>query len=79
MEAIERYPSLSNTYPRAFIHGSYLQVSKTYDKVLHPDELVELVSGEYNETYTILDFLPGLDLITNGAILVTAEIASFGL
>ena len=73
------YSSLPSTYPRAFIHGSCLQLSKTYDKVLHPDELVELVSGEYNETYTILDFLPGLDLITNGAILVTAEIASYGL
>ena len=78
MEAIERYSSLSNTYPRAFIQGSYSQVSKTYDKVLHPDELVEPDSGEYNETYTILDYLPGFDLISNEVILVPAEIASYG-
>src|SRR5215510_8023725 len=78
MEAIERYSALSSTYPRAFIQGSYFQLSKTYDKVLHPDELVEPVSGEYNERYTKLDFIPGLDLITNETILVPAEIASYG-
>ena len=78
MEAIERYSSLSNTYPRTLFKEAYSQVLKTYDKVLHPDELVEPDSGEYNETYTILDFLPGFDLISDEVILVPAEIASYG-
>src|SRR5918995_6480454 len=34
MEAIERYSSLPSTYPRTFIQGSYLQLSKSYNKVL---------------------------------------------
>jgi thioglycine synthase len=77
MEAIERYSSLSSTYPRDIVQGSYLQLSKSFDKVLHPDELVEPVSGDYNERYTITDFLPGLDLLTNKTVLVPAEIALY--
>ena len=36
MESIERYCSLPSTYSKSFIHGTYLELSKTYTKVLHP-------------------------------------------
>ena len=77
MEAIERYSSLSSTYPRTFIQGSYLQLSNSYNKVLHPAEVVEPVNQEYNDKDTIMDFLPGFDLLTNENVLVPAEIALY--
>jgi ribosomal protein S12 methylthiotransferase accessory factor YcaO len=77
MEAIERYSSLSGSYHRAFIQGSYLQLSKSYNKVLHPDEVVESTNQEYNDKYAIMDFLPGFDLLTNEKVLVPAEIALY--
>jgi thioglycine synthase len=77
MEAIERYSSLPSTYPRTFIKGSYLQLSNSYDKVLHPDEVVEPVKLEFNDKDSILDFLPGFDLLTNEKFLVPAEIALY--
>jgi ribosomal protein S12 methylthiotransferase accessory factor YcaO len=77
MEAIERYSSLPSTYPRTFIQGSYLQLSKLYNKVLHPAEVVESVKEEYNGKDTIMDFLPGFDLLTNEKVLVPAEIALY--
>ena len=77
MEAIERYSSLSNNYPRTFIQGNYLQLSKSYNKVLHPDEVVEPVNQAYNDKDSIMDFLPGFDLLTNEKVLVPAEIALY--
>ena len=77
MEAIERYSSLPSTYPRTFIQGSYLQLSKSYNKVLHPAEVVEPVKEEYNDKDAIMDFLPGLDLLTNEEVLVPAEIVLY--
>jgi thioglycine synthase len=77
MEAIERYSSLPSTYPRTFIRGSYLQLSKSYNKVLHPAEVVEPVIQEYNDKDAIMDFLPGFDLLTNEKVLVPAEIALY--
>jgi thioglycine synthase len=77
MEAIERYSSLSSTYPRTFIEGSYLQLSNSYNKVLHPAEVVEPVNQEYNDKDAIMDFLPGFDLLTNEKVLVPAEIALY--
>lgn len=77
MEAIERYSSLSSTYPRTFIQGSYLQLSKSYNKVLHPAEVVEPVNQAYNDRDSIIDFLPGCDLLTNEEVLVPAEIALY--
>jgi thioglycine synthase len=76
MEAIERYSSLPSTYPRTFIQGSYLQL-KSYNKVLHPAEVVEPVNQEYNDKDAIMDFLPGFDLLTNEKVLVPAEIALY--
>jgi thioglycine synthase len=77
MEAIERYSSLFSSYPRTFIQGSYLQLSESYAKVLHPDEVVEPVNQENNDKDAIMDFLPGFDLLTNNEVLVPAEIALF--
>jgi YcaO-like protein with predicted kinase domain len=77
MEAIERYSSFSGAYPRTFIRGTYLQLSKLYNKVLNPAEVVEPVSQEYNDENTIMDFLPGFDLFANEKILVPAEIALY--
>jgi thioglycine synthase len=76
MEAIERYSSLSGTYPRTFIRGTYSQLSKSY-KVLNPAEVVEPVKQEYNDENTIMDFLPGFDLFANVKVLVPAEIALY--
>ena len=76
MEAIERYSSLSSCYARSFIQGSYLQLSQSYNKVLHPAEVVEPVHQEYNDKAD-MDFLPGFDLLTNEEVLVPAEIALY--
>jgi thioglycine synthase len=77
MEAIERYSSLSSTYSKSFVQGTYSQLSKSYNKVLHPVEVVEPVNQEYNDKEAIIDFLPGFDLLTNEKILVPAEIALY--
>jgi ribosomal protein S12 methylthiotransferase accessory factor YcaO len=77
MEAIERYSSLSSTYPRTFIEGSYLQLSNSYNKVLHPAEVVEPVNQKYNDKDAIMDFLSGFDLLTGEKVLVPAEIALY--
>jgi thioglycine synthase len=77
MEAIERYSSLSSTYSKSFVQGTYSQLSKSYNKVLHPAEVVEPVNQEYNDKEDIIDFLPGFDLLTNEKILVPAEIALY--
>jgi thioglycine synthase len=77
MEAIERYSSLSSPYPRDFIQGSYLQLSNSYNKVLHPAEVVEPVNQECNDKDAIMNFLPGFDLLTNEKVLVPAEIALY--
>ena len=75
MEAIERYCSLSGTYSKAFIQGSYLQLSKSFNKVLHPAEVVEPVIQGYNDKDSIIDFLPGFDLLNNESVLVPARLA----
>jgi thioglycine synthase len=75
MEAIERYSSLSSIYPKSFVQGNYLELSKSYNKVLHPAEVVEPVNQEYNDRDSIIDFLPGFDLLTNEKVLVPAQLA----
>jgi ribosomal protein S12 methylthiotransferase accessory factor len=75
MESIERYSSLSSSYPRSFIQGSYLQLSKSYNKVLHPDEVVEPVEQTFDPRSSIIDFLPGFDLIGNEKVLIPAQLA----
>jgi thioglycine synthase len=76
MEAIERYSSLSSTCSRTLIQGSYLRLTRSYNKVLHPAEVVEPVNQEYNDK-AIMDFVPGFDLLNNEKVLVPAEIALY--
>ena len=74
MESIERYCSLANTSPKNFVRGSYTQLSKQYNKVLHPDEVVEPVQRTYNDKESILDFISGFDLLKREEVLVPAEL-----
>ena len=74
MESVERYCSLSSTYSKNFIQGTYLQLSKTH-KVLHPYEVVEPVVQTYNDHNSISDFMPGYDLLNNEDVLVPAQLA----
>jgi ribosomal protein S12 methylthiotransferase accessory factor len=73
MESIERYSSLASTYSKSFIQGSYSLLSKSYNKVLHPDEVVEPVKQTYRND-SILDFIPGFDLQNNEEVLIPAQL-----
>jgi ribosomal protein S12 methylthiotransferase accessory factor YcaO len=75
MEAIERYSSLSTSYSKDFIQGTYTQLSKSYNKVLHPAEVVEPVNQAYITKNSVIDFLPGFDLLNNEHVLVPAQLA----
>jgi ribosomal protein S12 methylthiotransferase accessory factor YcaO len=75
MEAIERYSSLSANYSKPFISGSYSQLSKSFNKVLHPAEVVEPVNQAYNDKDSIIDFVPGFDILNNEDVLVPAQLA----
>jgi ribosomal protein S12 methylthiotransferase accessory factor YcaO len=75
METIERYSALSANYCRPFIRGSYFQLSKSFNKVLHPAEVIEPVNQAYNDRESIIDFVPGFDILNNEAVLVPAQLA----
>jgi thioglycine synthase len=75
MESIERFCSLSSTYSKNFIPGTYSELSKTYNKVLHPDEVVEPVLPTYNDKDSHIDFISGFDLQNNQEVLVPAQLA----
>jgi ribosomal protein S12 methylthiotransferase accessory factor len=77
MEAIERYSSLTNSYSRSIIQGSYNELSKSYSKVIHPNEVVESINPDYDDEDAIMDFLLGFDLLNNEEVLVPAEIALY--
>jgi ribosomal protein S12 methylthiotransferase accessory factor len=74
MESVERYCSLSSTCTKNFIQGTYLELSKVYNKVLHPDEVVEPVERTYNDKESIIDYLEGFDLLNNEVVLVPAQL-----
>jgi thioglycine synthase len=76
MESIERYSSMPSINPRTTINDSYLHLSDSFDKVLHPAEVIEPVNPNYNEAST-LDFLIGYDLLNDEEILVPAGIAYY--
>ena len=76
MEAIERYSSLPKSYKGKLVQGRYLELLESYDHVLHPAEVVEPVSDEFNNDAET-DFLPGFDLLSGEKILVPAEIALY--
>lgn len=74
MEAIERFCSLSSNYSKNYINGTYLELSKTYDKVIHPDEVVEPSLSGYDEKCSNLDYIQGHDLQNNQEVLVPAQL-----
>jgi thioglycine synthase len=74
MEAVERYSSLHSTVSKSFVRGTYFQLSKSYN-VLHPDEVVEPISRAFDDKHSIVDFLPGFDLINREEVLVPAQLA----
>jgi thioglycine synthase len=74
MESIERYCSLSNNTSKSIIQGTYSQLSKSYHKVLHPDEVVEPVTSSYDDNKSIIDFVIGFDLVNNEEVLVPAQL-----
>jgi ribosomal protein S12 methylthiotransferase accessory factor YcaO len=74
MESIERYCSLSSKSTRTPIRGTHAELSKSYNKVLHPDEVVEPTLSNYNVNESIIDFLPGFDLLNREEVLVPAEL-----
>ena len=65
MESIERYCSLQSKNSKNFIRGTFYELSRTYDKVLHPDEVVEPVLDSYDDKISIVDYLGGFDLLNN--------------
>lgn len=73
MESIERYCSLSSSWSKSPISGSYFELSRTY-KLLHPDEVVEPVESFYNDKSSIIDFIPGFDLLNGEELLVPAQL-----
>jgi thioglycine synthase len=77
MESIERYCSFPSTYSKCLIQGTYMQLSKVYNKVLHPDEVVEPVEQSYNDNDSIVNFVVGFDLLNNREVLVPAELALY--
>jgi ribosomal protein S12 methylthiotransferase accessory factor YcaO len=78
MEAIERYSSLPSSYPRSLIQGTFRELSKSYNKVLHPTEVIEPDNSAGDDNgHPIMDFLLGFDLLSNEEVLVPAEIALY--
>jgi len=74
MESIERFCALSSENIRTPISGTYAELSKSYNKVLHPDEVVEPTLPNFNVNESIIDFIPGFDLLNSEEVLVPAEI-----
>jgi len=74
MEAIERYSSLSSNYRKGFIQGSYAALLKSYNNVLHPDEVVEPTEKTFNIGNSIIDCVTGFDLQNNEEILVPVQL-----
>jgi ribosomal protein S12 methylthiotransferase accessory factor YcaO len=77
MEAIERYSSLSSTHEKQLIRGSFAELSKSYNNVLHPAEVVETVNQEGYDESSIMDYIFGFDLLDREEVLVPAEIALY--
>ena len=75
MESIERFCSLSSNYSNNYIHGTYMELSKTYSKVLHPGEVVEPVLSGYDEKSSNIDYVQGYDLQNDQEVLVPAQLA----
>lgn len=77
MEAIERHSSLPSSCPRSFIQGTFSQLSRSFDKVLHPNEIIEPVNLRPTDKDPVMDYLKGFDLLSGEMVLVPAEIALY--
>jgi len=74
MEAVERYSSLSTTYRKPLVEGSHSELSKSYRKVLHPNEVVEPLTDKFEDKNSIMDFVPGYDLLNHMEVMVPAAL-----
>jgi thioglycine synthase len=74
MESIERYCSLSNKSSKTIVQGTYSELAKSYQKVVHPDEVVEPVKRTYDDNKSIVDFVKGFDLMKKEEVLVPAQL-----
>ena len=74
MESIERYCSFQSNNCKKIIRGTYYELSKIYDKVLHSDEVVEPVLDSYNDKTSLVDYLSGFDILNNIEVLVPAQL-----
>jgi len=77
MEAVERYSSLASNYQRSLIRGKYSQLSRSYPEVLHTSEIIEPVDQQHNDKKDEMDYLQGVDLLTNQTVLVPAQVALY--
>ncbi len=75
MESIERFSSLPANYTNKLIHGSYEELSKSYN-ILKYDEVVEPLSFSLDNKM-IMDYCIGFDLLNEKNILVPASLAIF--
>jgi ribosomal protein S12 methylthiotransferase accessory factor YcaO len=76
MESVERYSSMQSTSPKTIIKDSYSHLSNSFSKVLHPAEIIEPLTPNYDEA-SMIDFITGFDLMNDEEILVPAEIAYY--
>jgi thioglycine synthase len=75
MESIERYSSLPKSYTNKFICGTHNELKKSYN-ILHPYEVIEPLSFDFQNDMQ-MDYVQGVDIITNEDILVPAGLALF--
>lgn len=75
METIERYSSLPKSCQKKMVRGTYQELRQKYN-VLHPEEVVEPVSYDY-QNEMIMDYVEGFDLINNEEILIPSSLALF--
>jgi ribosomal protein S12 methylthiotransferase accessory factor len=74
MESIERFCSFPRNNCKTIIRGTYYELSRTYNKVLHADEVIEPVLDSYNDKNSIVDYLSGFDILNNIEVLVPAQL-----
>lgn len=77
MEAIERYSSLPSSCSRPVIQGTRSRLLRSYEKVLHPNEVVEPINLRPDEKDPLMDYMQGFDLLSGEIVLVPAEIALY--
>jgi ribosomal protein S12 methylthiotransferase accessory factor len=76
MECVERYSSLPNASVRDYVTGTYQEVSRKYgsENILYPNDVLEPLKFEYRDSMQ-MDFLTGIDILSNERVLVPAGIA----